>query len=152
MLASEHEGERSNAAAMIAAMAKKEGKLVADFVGGTRIVYQDRIVYRDRPAHPGRDRTEAFNRHMGEDAGYDFAAAAARARARREAKQRTGGSLLQAMREALKTPDLLSAWEEQFCEDVLATTWIDEDLSSRQMRVAEKIARKLAAYNADPLI
>lgn len=51
MLGSDYDGERANAAKMIADMAKKEGKTVADFVMSPQIIYRDRekIVYREAP-------------------------------------------------------------------------------------------------------
>lgn len=51
MLASEFDGERANAARMIATMAEKDGKTVADFVMSPQVVYRvvEKTVRPDRP-------------------------------------------------------------------------------------------------------
>ena len=80
MLGSDHDGERAAAALMIANMAKKEGKTIADLClsGKERIVYVDKIVYRDRAPERGPPREDVWN---------EFRKAQERADAERRARQ-----------------------------------------------------------------
>lgn len=132
MLASDNDGERANAARMIATMAKKEGKLVSDFVmtgGSPQIIYRDRIVekpvYRDRPAEPFGKRTGT----------------------------REFDDIITKLRDIRRHhSDILDAWEEQFIDDVATIYSHEMFLTPRQVRSAEKIIRKAMRNEGEPLI
>lgn len=94
MLGSEHNGEPDgnaiNALRKIKQIAKAENKSLADLLmtGKAQIIYQDRVVYRDRdPArpHPKPNHSEGF--HSGRGSGFDWEEMARRA-AQNEANRR----------------------------------------------------------------
>lgn len=123
MLSSDFDGERANAARMIANMAKANGKTVADFVMSPQTIYRDRIVektvYRDRPEPKAKPNDEG---------------------------------LVAGLRWAKDFPEHLSGFEVEFIASVLASAWDDYDLSYKQEKVARRIIAKVKAYEGDPLV
>lgn len=150
MLGSEFDGERANAARMIADMAKKEGKGVADYVmsgGGPQIVYRDRIVektvYRDRPVYrePPETQTRA---HDPEDL-----------RAYRPKKPRAAkgpDTIISGLRWARDFPEHLSGFEVEFIDSLLMKCANDLDLTWKQERVAHRIILKVQGAEGEPLV
>ena len=143
MLSSDFDGERANAARMIANMAKANGKTVADFVMSPQTIYRDRIVektvYRDRPepkAKPSYDDEDLrrYRPHPG---------------AKRTKPNDEG--LVAGLRWAKDFPEHLSGFEVEFIASVLASAWDDYDLSYKQEKVARRIIAKVKAYEGDPL-
>ena len=144
MLSSDFDGERANAARMIANMAKANGKTVADFVMSPQTIYRDRIVektvYRDRPepkAKPSYDDEDLrrYRPHPG---------------AKRTKPNDEG--LVAGLRWAKDFPEHLSGFEVEFIASVLASAWDDYDLSYMQEKVARRIIAKVKAYEGDPLV
>ena len=144
MLSSDFDGERANAARMIANMAKANGKTVADFVTSPQTIYRDRIVektvYRDRPepkAKPSYDDEDLrrYRPHPG---------------AKRTKPNDEG--LVAGLRWAKDFPEHLSGFEVEFIASVLASAWDDYDLSYKQEKVARRIIAKVKAYEGDPLV
>jgi len=144
MLSSDFDGERANAARMIANMAKANGKTVADFVMSPQTIYRDRIVektvYRDRPepkAKPSYDDEDLrrYRPHPG---------------AKRTKPNDEG--LVAGLRWAKDFPEHLSGFEVEFIASVLASAWDDYDLSYKQEKVARRIIAKVKAYEGDPLV
>ena len=144
MLSSDFDGERANAARMIANMAKANGKTVADFVMSPQTIYRDRIVektvYRDRPepkAKPSYDDEDLrrYRPHPG---------------AKRTKPNDEG--LVAGLRWAKDFPEHLSGFEVEFIASVLATAWDDYDLTYKQEKVARRIIAKVKAYEGEPLI
>lgn len=144
MLSSDFDGERANAARMIANMAKANGKTVADFVMSPQTIYRDRIVektvYRDRPepkAKPSYDDEDLrrYRPHPG---------------AKRTKPNDEG--LVAGLRWAKDFPEHLSGFEVEFIASVLASAWDDYDLSYKQEKVARRIIAKVKAYGGDPLV
>ena len=143
MLSSDFDGERANAARMIANMAKAEKKTVAEFVmtGGERIVYRDRIVektvYRDRPQQPKYDDEDLrrYRPHPG---------------AKRTKPNDEG--LVAGLRWAKDFPEHLSGFENEFIDSVLFQCFDDTDLTYKQEKVARHIIAKVKAYEGDPLV
>ena len=144
MLSSDFDGERANAARMIANMAKANGKTVADFVMSPQTIYRDRIVektvYRDRPepkAKPSYDDEDLrrYRPHPG---------------AKRTKPNDEG--LVAGLRWARAFPEHLSGFEVEFIDSVLTRCWDDTDLSYKQETVARRIIAKVKAYEGDPLV
>ena len=144
MLSSDFDGERANAARMIANMAKANGKTVADFVMSPQTIYRDRIVektvYRDRPepkAKPSYDDEDLrrYRPHPGV----------------KRTKPNDEG-LVAGLRWAKDFPEHLSGFEVEFIASVLASAWDDYDLSYKQEKVARRIIAKVKAYEGDPLV
>lgn len=144
MLSSDFDGERANAARMIANMAKANGKTVADFVMSPQTIYRDRIVektvYRDRPepkAKPSYDDEDLrrYRPHPG---------------AKRTKPNDEG--LVAGLRWAKDFPERLSGFEVEFIASVLASAWDDYDLSYKQEKVARRIIAKVKAYEGDPWV
>lgn len=139
MLASDYDGERANAAAMIARMAKAEGKTVSEFVMSPQTIYRDRIVektvYRDRPQEPADDDLRRYRPHPGS-----------------KGRKRSGSGLLAGLRWAKDFPEHLSGFEVEFIDSVLSSCWDDTDLSYKQEKVARRIIAKVNAYEGDPLV
>lgn len=144
MLSSDFDGERANAARMIANMAKANGKTVADFVMSPQTIYRDRIVektvYRDRPepkAKPSYDDEDLrrYRPHPG---------------AKRTKPNDEG--LVAGLRWAKDFPEHLSGFEVEFIASVLASAWDDYDLSYKQEKVARRIIAKVKAYEGDQLV
>ena len=144
MLSSDFDGERANAARMIANMAKANGKTVADFVMSPQTIYRDRIVektvYRDRPepkAKPSYDDEDLrrYRPHPGS-----------------KGSKPRGDSLLAGLRWAKDFPERLSGFEVEFIDSVLTRCWDDTDLSYKQEKVARRIIAKVKAYEGDPLV
>ena len=144
MLSSDFDGERANAARMIANMAKANGKTVADFVMSPQTIYRDRIVektvYRDRPepkAKPSYDDEDLrrYRPHPG---------------AKRTKPNDEG--LVAGLRWAKDFPEHLSGFEVEFIASVLASAWDDYDLSYKQEKVARRIIAKVKAYEGDPWV
>ena len=144
MLSSDFDGERANAARMIANMAKANGKTVADFVMSPQTIYRDRIVektvYRDRPepkAKPSYDDEDLrrYRPHPG---------------AKRTKPNDEG--LVAGLRWAKDFPEHLSGFEVEFIASVLASAWDDYDLSYKQEKVARRIIAKVKAYEGDPSV
>lgn len=161
MLGSDFDGERANAARMIADMAKKEGKGVADYVmggGGPQIIYRDRVetVYRDRPcaecarrakehAHDTRMYTEDDLRNYkpkGERFNFDNLRRPGQSQAR---KARGAAEIMAGLRDAQDYPEHLTGWEMEFVEDILRKFTFDYELSDKQTKTARKIIAKIAA-------
>lgn len=143
MLGSDFDGERANAAAMIAKMAKDAKKTVAELVmggggGHPQIVYRDRIIYRDRIVEkivfrdrPGRNAYDA-----------DFKAGL------KSSKSNKG--IIDRLRAVLHDTNLdLTSFEIQFIDNVLERYESDDDLTEKQKRVARRIIDKVFG---DPLI
>ena len=153
MLGSDFDGERANAAAMIAKMAKEEKKTIADLVmnGRERIVYQDRIVYRDRVIEKVvyRDRPsprpdDDYDRP--DDPHWTAFQKARRATDRRPPK----GGILDQLRSALHDQSIsLTGYETEFIFSVLSKYEWDAQLSDKQMKVARRIIDKIFG---EPLI
>lgn len=148
MLASDNDGERANASAMIARMAAKENKTVSDFVMSPQTIYRDRIVektvYRDRP-QPDVRQAQAQRRGLDEDDLRNY-------RPKQSTRRGRGNNpILDGLREAQDRPDILTGWEMEFIESVLMQCMSDGDLSWRQERTANKIKVKLDLYD-DPLV
>lgn len=145
MLASEFDGERANAARMIARMAAAEKKTVAEFVmsGGERIIYRDRIVektvYRDRPRDDidDPDLSEFVRR--------------AKSRARSNRKANEGGDLLEQLRWASQYREHLNDFECQFLDDILMRSLGEWDLTYKQEKVARRIIAKVKV-GEEPLL
>lgn len=144
MLSSDFDGERANAARMIANMAKANGKTVADFVMSPQTIYRDRIVektvYRDRPepkAKPSYDDEDLrrYRPHPGAN----------------RTKPNDEG-LVAGLRWANGFPEHLSGFEVEFIASVLASAWDDYDLSYKQGNVARRIIAKVKACEGDPLV
>lgn len=132
MLASDNDGERANAARMIARMAAADNKTVSDFVmtgGPPRTVYVDRVVektvYKDRPAPP---------KPPGEG--------------------RPGRDILDNLKYAATFPEHLSGWDLEFISSVLFSCWDDDDLTSKQEKAARRIIHKVRIGEGDeePLV
>jgi len=135
MLSSSFDGERANAGRMIADMAAKDNKTVADFVmrGGTqiveRVVYRDRTVYKDREPEPRQQaRQEDYPK-----------------RARPKAS-----NVLKTLYWALQYYDALTQYEIDFATDILVRG--DPYLSERQLKVIRRIIAKAQAANEPPLM
>jgi hypothetical protein len=164
MLGSSYDGEIANAARMIAAMAKKEGKGIADYVmsGGVQVVYRDRIVektvYRDRPqpdAHYGRTRgnpgDDSNRRQRGETFDDDDLRNYRTGPKREPPKDDT--DLLAGLRWARDFPHHLSGFEVEFIDDVLKVSRFgDMELTWRQAKVARRIIKKVKSYEGEPLV
>lgn len=122
MLSSDNDGERANAARMLSALAVKANKTVSDFVMSPQVVYRDRIVekvvYKDRIVEKVVHKDRAV-------------------------KKATRPSILEALREAQDMPEILTGFEAEFIDSVLSKYACDEDLSSRQERVARQIIVKM---------
>ena len=157
MLGSDYDGERANAAALIAKIAKEEKKSMVELLLHPQVIYRDRekIVYRDRPQpqqqKPNRDREKprwsdddawnTFFRDAGQSAGYG--------RGRKQDK-------LSVLR-TLSNSEHLSPWERSFARDVGYRYDFDDELSEAQLDVIEKILKKVKlreerAANPDPNI
>lgn len=157
MLGSEFDGERANAAAMIAKMAKEAKMGVAEFVmqgGGPQIIYRDRIVektvYRDRPRSMfdedvARDFERRFNDAFRESMN-------SKNETRRKAKTPPKDGLIDGLRWAQHHPEHLSGFEVEFIDDMLRHGYDDDDLSWKQAKVARRIIAKVKAYEGEPLI
>jgi len=161
MLGSDFDGERANAARMIAEMAKKEGKGVADYVmggGGPQVIYRDRIVekpvYRDRPCaecerrakadrHDTRMYTEDDLRNYRPKERFNFENL--RRPGQRQSRPKGEASIIAGLREAQDFPEHLSGWEMEFVEDILRKHQFDYELTDRQTKTARKIIAKIAA-------
>lgn len=151
MLGSDFDGERANAARMIADMAKKEGKGVADYVMGARgherVVYRDRVetVYRDRPCPVCAERARWKDAGGTEDdlRGY---------RPKQGRKAPGPDGLIAGLRHARDFPEHLTGFEFEFIEDCLMKYQYDYELSSRQAKVARRIIAKVNANEGEPLI
>ena len=135
MLASDNDGERANAARMIARMAAADNKTVSDFVmtgGPPTVVYRDRIVektvYRDRPDKPTAP---------GEPG-----------------KGRANREILDNLKYAATFPEHLSGWDTEFIGSVLFTCWDDDDLTRKQEKAARRIIQKvrMALGDEEPLV
>lgn len=135
MLGSEFEGERANAALMIAKMAQKEGKTIADLcmTGRTQTVYLDRIVYRDAPSPQNVDVPPR--------------------------RRKTGGFhpedrvLLDQLTWAFENDDEdLSTFERDFAAQVPYEYSYDWLLSDKQQKIARRIIRKVQNGQKEPLI
>lgn len=144
MLSSDFDGERANAARMIANMAKKEGKTVADFVMSPQTIYRDRVVYKDAPQQPKSKPRPDFN----DDDLRRYRPHPGSSGARRA---RGGSSILDKLQEARDRPEMLTGWEMEFIEFVLVQCTSDEDLTYRQEKAARKIIVKMELYD-DPLV
>lgn len=132
MLASDNDGERANAARMIANMAAKDNKTVSDFVmtgGPPTVIYRDRIVektvYKDRPSPP---------KPPGEG--------------------RPGREILDNLKYAATFPEHLSGWDVEFLSSVLFSCWDDDDLTHKQEKAARRIIQKvrMALGDEEPLV
>lgn len=129
MLGSEFDGERANAAMMIAKMAQKEGKSIADLcmTGKTQTVYLDRVVYKDAP--------EPFKPPS--PTGFDPQA----------------GVLLDRLTWAFDNDDRdLDMFEREFASTVPYEYSYDRQLTHRQTSVALRIIRKVEKGKKEPLI
>lgn len=150
MLGSDFDGERANAARMIADMAKKEGKSVADYVmsGGVQIVYRDRIVektvYRDAPSHH-------YGRTRG-NPGTDEEDLRAYRPKKPKDKQPKSDTLLAGLRWARDFPEHLGGFECEFIDSVLMQCLDDTDLTWKQERVARRIIAKVKGAEGEPLV
>jgi len=117
MLGSSFDGERANAARMIAAMAEKKKLTIVDLVYGAPSVRPRRSF-----TEPPRQRTRQTND---------------------KPKSRT---LLQSLSDIASTSDefefTLTEWECQFADDVSKRYSYDYELSEKQIVIAEKIIRK----------
>lgn len=118
MLASDNDGERANAARMIARMAAADNKTVSDFVmtgGPPQVIYRDRIVektvYRDRPDKPEKPSGK--------------------------------GEIMENLRYVRQFEEHLSPWDIEFIESILHTCWSDFDLSHRQEKAARRIIHRV---------
>lgn len=162
MLGSDFDGERANAARMIAAMAKEANKGVADFVmgggGSERIVYRDRVetVYRDRPCPvcAQRQHKTSYERDRTDDTGF-YTEDDLRNYRKPKPEQKTHSAkrpLLAGLRHARDFPEHLSGFEAEFIDDCLAKYHYDYELSDKQAKVARRIIAKVNAYEGDPLI
>ncbi len=159
MLASDNDGERANAARMIAAMAKKEGKLVSDFVRSGGVIYRDRVVertvYRDRPVD---DLKRAWTRPDPDDLrGEDFRRPWGnpfRDAPRSKQKRKPFGdtTILDGLRWASDFPEHLNAFEMDFVSDILMKHSNDYELSPAQERTAEKIILKVKGCEGESLV
>lgn len=151
MLASDFDGERANAAAMIARMAKAEGKTVSEFVMSPQTIYRDRIVektvYRDRPESGQQHRRPRDERFYDDE---DLRSYRPHPGAKRTKPNDEG--LVAGLRWARDFPEHLSGFEVEFIASVLATAWDDYDLSWKQEKVARRIIAKVKAYEGEPLI
>ncbi len=121
MLASDNDGERANAARMIARMAAADNKTVSDFVmtgGPPKVVYRDRVVektvYKDRPPPP---------KPPGEG--------------------RPGRDILDNLKYAATFPEHLSGWDVEFLSSVLFSCWDDDDITHKQEKAARRIIQKV---------
>lgn len=142
MLGSDFEGERANAAAMIAKLAKAEGKTIADLVmtGGETIIYRDRIVektvYRDRPAEKTPDDLRNYRpEHK-----------------RKKASRYDAAGALAGLRWARDFEEHLSGWEMDFIEDILRKTQSDYDLTYQQVAAAWRIINKVRKIEGESLV
>lgn len=151
MLASDFDGERANAAAMIARMAKAEGKTVSDFVMSPQTIYRDRIVektvYRDRP-EPGQQQRRPREERFYDD--EDLRRYRPHPGAKRTKPNDEG--LVAGLRWARDFPEHLTGFETEFIDSVLASAWDDYDLSWKQEKVAKRIIAKVKSYEGEPLI
>lgn len=128
MLGSEFDGERANAAAMIAKMAAKEGKTIADLcmTGRTQTVYVDRIVYKDETPPP-RKKPGGFHPD--------------------------DRILLDKLTWAFEHDDEdLSMFERDFASTVPYQYAYDWQLSDKQQRIAQRIIKRVENGQKDPLI
>lgn len=145
MLGSDFDGERANAAAMIAKMAKDAKLSIADLVmrGGERIVYRDRIVYQDRIVYRDRVVEKIVYR--------DRPSMRVTIDPERERRKDEGWprqpSVLDQLRQARNEP--LTEYEIEFIARVLDKYRYDFELSDRQMKVARRIIDKVFG---EPLI
>lgn len=150
MLASDYDGERANAAAMIARMAKAEGKTVSEFVMSPQTIYRDRIVektvYRDRP-ETGQQRRPRDERFYDDD---DLRRYRPHPGAKRTKPNDEG--LVAGLRWARDFPEHLTAFEVEFIASVLVSAWDDYDLSWKQEKVAKRIIAKVKSYEGEPLL
>ena len=151
MLASEFDGERANAARMIAKMAAAEKKTVAEFVMSPQTIYRDRIVektvYRDRP----EPKTAPGGRRPGESFDDDDLRRYRPHPGAKRTKPNDEG-LVAGLRWARDFPEHLSGFEVEFIASVLATAWDDYDLTYKQEKVARRIIAKVKAYEGEPPI
>ncbi len=152
MLGSYFDGERATAARMIADMAKKEGKGVADYVMGggiPQVIYRDRIVektvYRDRPVReappePKRD--------------YQWDADDLRRYRRARRYKPAGGAqdIIAGLRWASNFPEHLESTEFEFVHDILRKHSFDDELTSAQEKWAKRIIAKVKACEGESLI
>lgn len=152
MLASEFDGERANAAAMIARMAKAEGKTVSDFVMSPQTIYRDRIVektvYRDRPETGQQQQRRPREERFYDD--DDLRRYRPHPGAKRTKPNDEG--LVAGLRWARDFPEHLTGFEVEFIASVLASAWDDYDLSWKQEKVAKRIIAKVKSYEGEPLI
>ena len=153
MLSSDFDGERANAARMIANMAKKEGKTVADFVMSPQVIYREKTVYKDRPGSEGFSPHDDYQRARKKPSYDDDDLRRYRPHPGSSGARRGRGSnpILDKLREARDRPEVLTGWEMEFIESVLAQCFSDEDLTYRQERAARKIMTKMDLYD-DPLV
>lgn len=131
MLGSDFDGERANAALMISNMAKAAGKTIAEFViqgGEPQIVYREKIVYRETPVY----RYTPDPPDMGDERFYE-----------------AGGTLLESLRNALQHAIRLSQWEVDFATDMAHRYYSDDQLTKRQVQIAERIIRKVNKHDAE---
>jgi hypothetical protein len=144
MLASEFDGERANAARMIAKMAAAEKKTVAEFVMSPQTIYRDRVVYKDAPQQPkAKPRPEYNDDDLRRYRPHPGSSGARRGRG--------SNPILDKLREARDRPEMLTGWEMEFIESVLVQCFSDEDLTYRQEKAAKKIIVKMELYD-DPLV
>lgn len=141
MLSSDFDGERANAAAMIAKMAKAEGKSIAELClsrdssnpyGAPQVIYRDRVVVQTKVVY--RDR---FIRQPSAGPKFD---------------PPDTGSSLDRMRWVLQFPEHLTDWENEFAEGLIEKYFDDMDLSSAQDHSAEKIFLKVMRKEGEPLV
>ena len=140
MLASDYDGERANAAAMIARMAKAEGKTVSEFV------MSPQTIYRDRP-ETGQQRRPRDERFYDDD---DLRRYRPHPGAKRTKPNDEG--LVAGLRWARDFPEHLTAFEVEFIASVLVSAWDDYDLSWKQEKVAKRIIAKVKSYEGEPLL
>lgn len=141
MLSSDFEGERANAAGMIAKMAKAENKTIPELVrsGGGRVEYVERIVYRDQIVY--RDRVKVVYRDRYVEKSSHPA----------DIKPRKPG-MLNGLRWAAQYPEHLTAWEFEFASNVPGKVDYDDDLTTWQEQSARSIIRKVLRKESDPII
>lgn len=156
MLSSDFDGERANAARMIANMAKANGKTVADFVMSPQTIYRDRIVektvYRDRPGSEGFSPHDDYQRARKKPSYDDDDLRRYRPHPGAKRTKPNDEGLVAGLRWAKDFPEHLSGFEVEFIASVLASAWDDYDLSYKQEKVARRIIAKVKAYEGDPLV
>lgn len=135
MLASEFDGERANAARMIARMAAEQKKTVAEFVmsGGERIIYREKTVYRDRPEDDLRTYRPAREPYQ------------------KRQKPRDTEDLINQLRWASQYREHLNDFELDFLDDILMRSLGEWDLTYKQEKVARRIIAKVKV-GEEPLL